>query len=165
MTHFLSYANAVLWCNSCKLHCYVAAPTYKYIGYIHRSTDYGLRLRVDRVLGFFPVVRIGTPTPSPAGECVPIVSEGDTLAGRRGRGGSQFGRGDRHCGTLGTLWVEGTVQQMFQRKSSGCKNTRAYSRVLYVDASDNVQCATRMVNNGCCRCAKYICTVEHENII
>jgi hypothetical protein len=43
-------------------------------------------------------------------------SELVTLAGG-GSGGSQFGRGDRHCGTLGTLWVEVTVQQMLQRKS------------------------------------------------
>ncbi len=55
--------------------------------------------RVDRVLGFFSLVlRIGPPTPSPAGECVPLLH-----SGRRGWG-SQFGRGDRLCGTLG-IWV------------------------------------------------------------
>jgi hypothetical protein len=44
---------------------------------------------VYRVLGFFPVVRIGTPTtPPPAGECVPPLVPGrDTLACGRGSGG------------------------------------------------------------------------------
>jgi hypothetical protein len=49
--------------------------------------------RVDRVLGIFssrPNWRIGIPYPSPA----------HSLAGE-GVFGSQFGRGDRHCGTLG----------------------------------------------------------------
>jgi hypothetical protein len=55
---------------------------------------------------FSPVVRIGTsPLPSPADECVPppFGSGGvtDLLAGE-GVGGSQFGRGDIHCGTLVT---------------------------------------------------------------
>jgi hypothetical protein len=43
-------------------------------------------------------------TPSLAGECVPfpLVPGGDTLTcGSGGGGGSQFRRGDRHCGTLG----------------------------------------------------------------
>jgi hypothetical protein len=54
---------------------------------------------------FSPVVRIGTPpTPSPAGECVPTIwfRGRDTLACGRGGGGTHFGRGDIHCGTLGT---------------------------------------------------------------
>jgi hypothetical protein len=44
------------------------------------------------------------PTPSPAGSVYPpppFSSEGDTLACRRGGGGSHFGGGDRHCGALG----------------------------------------------------------------
>ncbi len=48
------------------------------------------------MLGCSPAVRIGTPHP------LCMCSEGeDTLACGRGGGGSQFGRGDRHCGTLG----------------------------------------------------------------
>ncbi len=45
------------------------------------------RNRVDRVLGFPPVVRIGTPPPpSPAGECVSLLwcRGGHTLAGEGG---------------------------------------------------------------------------------
>ncbi len=45
------------------------------------------------------------PTPSPAGEFVPtplVPGEGThSLAGEGEVGGSQFGRGDRPCGTLG----------------------------------------------------------------
>ncbi len=50
----------------------------------------------------FLLVRIRTPTPSPVGECVPSplwFRSTHSLAGE-GVGGSQFGRGDRHCGTL-----------------------------------------------------------------
>ncbi len=44
------------------------------------------------------------PTPSHAGECVPLpplVPGGSTFAGGEGFGESQFRRGDRHCGALG----------------------------------------------------------------
>jgi hypothetical protein len=63
--------------------------------------------RIDRVLGFFlQSSELGSPpTPSPSGKCVPPLipeGKGDTLACGRGGGGSQLGRGDRHCGTLGT---------------------------------------------------------------
>ncbi len=61
--------------------------------------------RVDRVLSFFssrpswdphPLThRRVSPAPRPPG-----LGGGPSLA--RGGGGSQFGRGDRHCGTLGT---------------------------------------------------------------
>ncbi len=73
--------------------------------------------RVDRVLGFFssrpnwdPPMHFLTHTPV----CPPPPVSGGGLAGGRGGGGSQFGRDDRHCGTLGTvvLWYSrycGTV--------------------------------------------------------
>ncbi len=63
--------------------------------------------RVDRVLGFSPVVHVGTPPPSPAGECIPPpfgwgVGGQPRLRERGlGGGGSQFRRGDRQRGTLG----------------------------------------------------------------
>ncbi len=42
------------------------------------------------------------PTSSPAGECVPPFGSGGTHSlGGDGMGGSQFGRGDRLCSTLG----------------------------------------------------------------
>ncbi len=60
------------------------------------------------MLAFSPVVRIGNPPPphpqarlSPPGQ--------DTLACGRGGGGSQFRRGDRHCGTLGIYVLCGSV--------------------------------------------------------
>ncbi len=53
--------------------------------------------RVDSVLGFFSCRPNWDPQPS-----VPHGSGGDTLACGKGDGGSQFGRGDRHYGTLGT---------------------------------------------------------------
>ncbi len=56
--------------------------------------------RVDKVLGFFS----NRPTPSPEGECAPHppwASGGGNTFRLREREGSQFGRGDRHCGTLG----------------------------------------------------------------
>ncbi len=61
--------------------------------------------RVDRMIG----VRIGTP-PHPLTRrrvCPPLRNQmvGDTLACRWGGGESQIGRGDRHCGTLGTIYV------------------------------------------------------------
>jgi hypothetical protein len=54
-----------------------------YLGWYLYTTD-----RVDIVLGYSTVVRIGAPTPSPAGECAPpppFGSEGGTqsLAGER----------------------------------------------------------------------------------
>ncbi len=58
--------------------------------------------RVERVLGFSPVVRIETPTLLTKGISLAFGSGGVThsLAGEE-VGGSQFGQGDRHCGTLG----------------------------------------------------------------
>ncbi len=58
--------------------------------------------RVDRVLGFFfSRLNWDPATPSPAGQWAPPGSGGgDILACGRESGGSQFGRGDRHCGTL-----------------------------------------------------------------
>ncbi len=47
---------------------------------------------------FSAVVRIGTPFPSPAGECVPPLVPRNRL--REREWGSQFRRGGRHCGTL-----------------------------------------------------------------
>jgi hypothetical protein len=71
--------------------------------------------RVDRVLGFFSSSpNWDSPTPSPVGECVPppLWFRGWVQTGLRERvwwgGGSQFRRGDRHCGTLG-IYVHCTV--------------------------------------------------------
>jgi hypothetical protein len=66
-----------------------------------------LNHRVDRVLTFLSSrPNLDSPTPSPAGVCVPhpypLVQGGGThtLAGE-GVGESKFRRGDRHCATLG----------------------------------------------------------------
>ncbi len=53
------------------------------------------------MLGFFSSRLNWDPTPSPAGECDPLPFAPGEERGRGGGGGSQFGRGDRHCGTLG----------------------------------------------------------------
>ncbi len=55
---------------------------------------------VDRVLGFLSS-RLNWDLSPNVGECVPPFGSGGThpLSGE-GVGGSQFGRGDRHCGTL-----------------------------------------------------------------
>jgi hypothetical protein len=77
-----------------------------------------------------PIVRIGTPTPSPASQCVPprihggrghtpageevwgvpIRTTGEKAGGHtrlreRGRGGCQLGRLEKKPGTLSTLWL------------------------------------------------------------
>ncbi len=61
---------------------------------------------VDRVLGFFSNrPNWDPPPPHPQASVFPPVwfpvggGEGGTVAS--GRGGAQWGRGDRHCGTLG----------------------------------------------------------------
>ncbi len=69
---------------------------------------FSLRVRVfhTKCQAFSPVVRIGSSRPpSPEGEFPPpppfgFFWGGDTLACRRRGGGSQFGQGDRHCGTV-----------------------------------------------------------------
>ncbi len=51
---------------------------------------------------------LSSPAPSPAGECVPPDfggGGGGVLTCLQERGGSQFRRGDRHCGTLCTVYV------------------------------------------------------------
>jgi hypothetical protein len=77
------------------------------------NNETGPRSR-QRVLSFFSVVRIGTPT-NLAGECAPpplVRGEGYTLTCGRGCGGGcQFGRGDRHCGTLGKEVLCGLVHE------------------------------------------------------
>jgi hypothetical protein len=51
---------------------------------------------------FLQSYELGPPHPLTSRRmCPPFGSAGDTLACGRGDGGSQFGRGDRHCGTLG----------------------------------------------------------------
>jgi hypothetical protein len=55
---------------------------------------------------FLQSCELGPPNPSLAGECVPSLfgsgGEGtNSLGGERAGTGSQFGRWDRHCGTLG----------------------------------------------------------------
>jgi hypothetical protein len=66
---------------------------------------YGWDHRVDRVLGFFSSrPNCDPPTLSPPSETVVLPfgsGKGNALAFGRGGGGSQCGRGDRHCGTLG----------------------------------------------------------------
>ncbi len=77
-------------------------------------TEKHVQHRVDRVLGSSPVVRTkwNPPPPHPypkASVSIPFGSRGDTLAcGRGGRCGSEIGRGDRHCGTLGIQYMYGT---------------------------------------------------------
>jgi hypothetical protein len=54
------------------------------------------------MLGFFSNRPNWDPPPPPHPQtsgAPPLVPRGDTLLGRGG-GGSQFGRGERHCGTL-----------------------------------------------------------------
>jgi hypothetical protein len=57
--------------------------------------------RVDRVLGFFCRQNWDPPHMQASGSPSFGSGEGDSLACRREGGGSQFGRGNRHCGTLG----------------------------------------------------------------
>jgi hypothetical protein len=58
--------------------------------------------RVDRGLGFFSSrPNWEPPPPHPQASAPPPLVPGGTLACEREGGGSQFGRGDRHCGTLG----------------------------------------------------------------
>ncbi len=57
------------------------------------------------------------PAPSPPATSLSpplLVAGGDTLA--RGRGGAQFGRGDRHSGTLGMYFVVWGEFTSFKRK-------------------------------------------------
>ncbi len=60
-----------------------------------------LRHKVDRVLGFFS----SHPNWDRRRVPPPFSSGGDTLARVIGREGPQFGRGDIHCGTLGTVYM------------------------------------------------------------
>jgi hypothetical protein len=65
---------------------------------------------------FWPVVRIGSPTPSPASEC---CSKGEThpLAGGWGGGwGSQFRRRDRHSATLYVYYTVVRVLGLFSSR-------------------------------------------------
>jgi hypothetical protein len=59
--------------------------------------------RVDRVLGFFLVAKLGPPHSLTRRQCVPpLFGSGGTLSlAGEGVGESQFGRVDKHCGTLG----------------------------------------------------------------
>jgi hypothetical protein len=77
----------------------VKGPRVKFENIIHR---------VDRVLGFFSSrPNWDSPTPSPADKCAPppLVPGGDPLACGKGVERSQFQRGDRHCGTLGIIYM------------------------------------------------------------
>ncbi len=65
--------------------------------------------RVDRVLGFYSSRPIGThPPPQPTASVSPTLVSGRThsLAGE-GLVGSQFGRGNIYCGTLGIYVLSG----------------------------------------------------------
>ncbi len=69
--------------------------------------NFQLNFCTNEITIFHFVVRIGSPAPSPASECYPTplgTGAGDTLACGRGSGGSQFGRRNRHSGTLGSRY-------------------------------------------------------------
>ncbi len=81
---------------------------FRFLSPINESTIFGIGTEyIDRVLSFLSSSPYwDSPTPSHAGECVPPPPPPpapgvSTLAWGRGGGGSQFQRGDRHCGTLG----------------------------------------------------------------
>jgi hypothetical protein len=98
----------------------------------------GTAHRVDRVLGFFSSrPNWDPPTPSPAGECVPLFgSGGDTLACGKGGGGSQFGRGDRHYGTLsiyvlcGAAYVANNGHDFDLEPLFSNKKSRSYLHIM-----------------------------------
>ncbi len=57
---------------------------------------------VERLLILFSSrPNLDSPTPSPAGACVPPLFPGGIHSLARRGGGSQFGRGDRHYGSIG----------------------------------------------------------------
>jgi hypothetical protein len=71
---------------------------------LHKSAAVPVYHRVDRVQAFSPVVHIGTPPPPHPQASVslpPLWLGGAHSPGGKRLGGSQFRRGDRHCGTLG----------------------------------------------------------------
>ncbi len=74
-------------------------PSLEHTKFLCRNTHH----REYRVAVFLSSYPNWVPHPSPAWECCspPRVQGGDTLACGRGGGGSQSGRGDRHCSTLG----------------------------------------------------------------
>jgi hypothetical protein len=86
-------------------HVYSGAINLFVYFVLYKSPAIPLYHRVDRVLGFFSSrPHWNSPTPSPAGECVPPPfgwgGGAHSLAGEW-LGESQFRRGDRHCSTLG----------------------------------------------------------------
>ncbi len=90
-----------------------------------RPESISLPHRVDRALSFFfSGWNWDSPTPSPAGECAPPLVTGGgrgTLACGRGGGGSQFRRGDIHCGysIVCTLWSDPT-RRAFSLRNDAC---------------------------------------------
>ncbi len=83
-------------------------PTFRPVGNSNNrnnkaSNRMSMNRRVDTVLGFFSSrPNWDSPTPSPVGECAPsplVQGVGSTHSGERMEG-SQFRRGDRHCGIL-----------------------------------------------------------------
>ncbi len=92
--------------------------------------------RVDRVLGFFSSrLNWDSPTPSPAGECVPPPygsREGTHLLaekGKKGWGGSQFGQRDRHCGTqICPLWFSA-----WRKHRGGEKKVTSSSKEIFTN--------------------------------
>ncbi len=67
--------------------------------------------RVDRVLGFLSSrLNWDLLAPSPAGKCAPRFGSGGGHTGLREKG-SQFRRGDRHCGTLGIFVLCAGIRQ------------------------------------------------------
>jgi hypothetical protein len=77
-----------------------------------------------------PVVRFGTP-PLPCTQAsvylpLPLVPGGGGHNRSRGGGGSQFGRGDRHCGTLGILGILGILGRYMYFVGTGLLQSKQY---------------------------------------
>ncbi len=117
------------WATSCKViilyYAADSAPVLLCTVPLTSFFKYRASHRVDRVLGFFAShPNWDSPTPSPAASQAgvslnPVGSgggEGYTNARGRGGGGSQFRRGDRHCGTLGIyVLCSASYQKSYQR--------------------------------------------------
>ncbi len=70
-----------------------------------------------------------SPTPSPPQASVfpPLVwGGGNTLAFGRSGGGSHFGRGDGHCGTLGSSYIQNIQKFPYKFATVAIASTRAH---------------------------------------
>jgi hypothetical protein len=66
-----------------------------------RNKQPGSATLIQSAKFFLQRLELGLAHPSPADECAPPL----WLGGGGGEGESQFGREDRHCGTLGNIYV------------------------------------------------------------